>query len=141
MGIHRAQISVRFSELDPYAHVNHAVYATYCEVARTEALAAVGLPIQELASAGYQFVVTELNLRFRRAAVAGDVLDIDTWLSEMGRASTRWSQRITLDGAAVVDAELKVGVCGPDGRPRRPEPWVFERLAPLAGEDGPPIGS
>ena len=35
MGRHLSTITVRFAELDPYAHVNHAVYATYCEVART----------------------------------------------------------------------------------------------------------
>ena len=37
LGAHVTSLAVRFNELDPYAHVNHAVYATYCEVARTEA--------------------------------------------------------------------------------------------------------
>ena len=34
---HETTIAVRFSELDPYGHVNHAVYLTYFEQARCEA--------------------------------------------------------------------------------------------------------
>ena len=54
---HRTTIAVRFAELDPYRHVNHAVYLTYFEVARTEALASVDLGLDDVAVAGYQFVV------------------------------------------------------------------------------------
>ncbi len=129
--VHVSTISVRFNELDPYAHVNHAVYAIYCEVARTEALAAIGLSIEELARRGFQFVVTELSLRFRKPAVAGDVLSVDTWLSEIGRASTRWSQRIRRGGELLVEAELKVGVANSLGRPTRPPPEMVATLEAL----------
>lgn len=129
--VHVSTISVRFNELDPYAHVNHAVYAIYCEVARTEALAAIGLSIEELARQGFQFVVTELSLRFRKPAVAGDVLSVDTWLSEIGRASTRWSQRIRRGDELLVEAELKVGVANSLGRPTRPTPEMVATLEAL----------
>ena len=130
---HQTQTSVRFAELDPYAHVNHAVYLTYMEVARTEALTAVGLPLQDLAAEGYQFVVTELAVRYRRAATAGETLTVETAVTELGRASTRWSQRILrwADGEAMVTGELKVGVTDRSGRPTKPPSWVFERLRPL----------
>ena len=42
---HRTPISVRFSEVDPYRHVNHAVYIVYFEEGRTAALAAAGLDL------------------------------------------------------------------------------------------------
>lgn len=129
--VHVSTIAVRFNELDPYAHVNHAVYATYCEVARTEALAAIGLSIEELARQGFQFVVTELSLRFRKPAVAGDILSVDTWLSEIGRASTRWSQRIRRGDELLVEAELKVGVANGLGRPTRPTPEMVATLGAL----------
>lgn len=128
---HVSTIAVRFNELDPYAHVNHAVYATYCEVARTEALAAIGLSIEELARRGFQFVVTDLSLRYRKPAVAGDTLSVDTWLSEIGRASTRWSQRIRRGGELLVEAELKVGVANSLGRPTRPTPEMVATLGAL----------
>lgn len=128
---HVSTIAVRFNELDPYAHVNHAVYATYCEVARTEALAAIGLSIEELARQGFQFVVTDLSLRYRKPAVAGDTLSVDTWLSAIGRASTRWSQRIRRGGELLVEAELKVGVANSLGRPTRPTPEMVATLGAL----------
>lgn len=142
MGRHVTTIAVRFAELDPYAHVNHAVYTTYCEVARTEALAAIGIPLERLAAEGFQFVVTDLAMRFRRPAVAGDVVTVETWLSEIGRASTRWSQRIlriagTGDDRSVeelVTTELKVGVCNSEGRPTRPTAWMLEALEGLREE-------
>ncbi len=128
---HVTTIAVRFNELDPYAHVNHSVYATYCEVARTEALAAIGLSIEELGRQGFQFVVTELTLRFRRPAVAGDVLRVETWLSEIGRASSRWSQRILRGEDLLLEAELKVGVANSQGRATRPSPAMLETLRAL----------
>jgi acyl-CoA thioester hydrolase len=130
---HTTTIAVRFAELDPYGHVNHAVYATYFEVGRSEALASVGLPLSVLADEGYQFVVTELAIRFRRAATAGDRLTVETVVSEVGRASTRWSQRITGGGAVVATAELRAGVTDRAGRPTRPPAALLDRLAPLRG--------
>lgn len=143
---HRTIIGVRFAELDPYAHVNHAVYATYFEVARTEALAAVGIPLSLMAERGFQFVVTELAIRYRRAAGAGDVLVVETEVAQVGRASSRWSQRILrstsddpndVDSAELmVSAELKVGVTDRNGRPTKPPAWLFEGLDPLLASDG-----
>ena len=134
---HTTTIDVRFAELDPYGHVNHAVYATYFEVGRSEALDSVGLPLAALAEGGHQFVVTELVVRFRRAATAGERLTVETVVSEVGRASTRWSQRITTGGALVATAEVRAGVTDRAGRPTRPPASLFEQLAPLRGELGP----
>ncbi len=36
--MHSTELKVRFSELDPYGHVNHAVYLNYLEIGRIEAL-------------------------------------------------------------------------------------------------------
>mgnify|MGYP001822510053 FL=1 len=136
---HRTTIHVRFAELDPYAHVNHAVYVTYFEVARTEALAEVGLGLDHLARQGFQFVVTDLSVRYRRAAGAGDTLTIETGVVKVSRASSVWRQRITRPVAEgepelLVEAELKIGVTDRRGRPAKPPAWIFEALAPLVNE-------
>lgn len=131
MGVHTTPISVRFAELDPYGHVNHAVYATYFEVGRAEALDAVGLSLAALAERGFQFVVTELVVKYRRPAVAGDRLVVETRISEAGRASSRWSQRIERDGELLVTAEVRAAVTDRRGRPTRPPAWLQEALAPL----------
>lgn len=128
---HQTTIGVRFSELDPYQHVNHAVYVTYFEVARTEALVACGIPLPLMAERGCQLVVTSLEFRFRGAAVAGDQLVVETSLAQLRRASLVWSQRILRRDDVLVSAELTTGVTGVDGRPTRPPDWLFPALQPL----------
>ena len=128
---HQCTIDVRFAELDPYAHVNHAVYITYFEVARTEALAACDLPIDQLAERGYQFVVTGLEARYRRAATAGDRLTVTTRVSELRRASTVWEQEVRRGDEAMVTATITIGVTDRAGKPCRPPDWLFSSLEPL----------
>ena len=128
---HRTEIAVRFAELDPYAHVNHAVYVTYFEVARSEALASVGAPLHLMAEEGFQFVVTDIQVSFKRAAVAGELLVVETEVSEVRRASTVWSQRILRDDEVMVTGTIRAAVTDTKGRPTRPPAWLFEMLGPL----------
>ena len=129
--VHIATIDVRFAELDPYGHVNHAVYLTYLEVARTEALAACGIPIHELAERGVQLVVTAIEARYRGAAVAGDTLRIETAVGELRRARGTWRQRILRGEDELVTAEVTAGITDNEGRPTRPPDWLFPALEPL----------
>jgi len=128
---HSTTLDVRFSELDPYGHVNHAVYVTYFEVARTEALAHCELPLDELAHKGYQFVVTNIAVRFRRAATAGERLTITTEVAQVRRASSIWRQQITRGDELLVTAEVTVGITDRMGKPCKPPNWLFPALQPL----------
>lgn len=128
---HVATLDVRFSELDPYGHVNHAVYVSYFEVARTEALAACEIPLDVMAERGYQIVVTSIEVRYRRPATAGDRLTIETSLSELRRASGTWSQRICRGDEVLVTAEVKAGVTDRRGKPTKPPDWLFPALERL----------
>ena len=125
---HVTNLKVRFAELDPYAHVNHAAYVSYFEVARTEALEDCGRALEDVAAEGIQFVVTEIQVKFKKPAVQGDVLEIDTWISEIGRASTRWSQRIRRGDELLVTEDLRVAIANSQGRPTKPPSWLFEGL-------------
>ncbi|MGH1503285.1 MAG: acyl-CoA thioesterase [Acidimicrobiales bacterium] len=123
---HTTSLTVRFNELDPYAHVNHAAYVTYFEVARTEALDASDMGITRVADAGFQLVVVEINVKYRSAAVMGDALEIDTWITERKRATMRWSQALRRGDEVLVTEDIHVAVTDTDGRPVRPPAWLFE---------------
>jgi YbgC/YbaW family acyl-CoA thioester hydrolase len=122
--------------LDPYGHVNHAVYAVYFEVGRAESLERAGVDLHALARTGVQLVVTDLRVRFRRPAVAGDELDVVSTIVRLGRVSSAWRQVIERDGEVVCEADLKIGTVGASGRPSRLDPEVAARLAPLLDESG-----
>ncbi len=124
-------IEVRFSELDPYGHLNHAVYATYFETARVIALREVDLDLVALAADGIQFVVTQVVLDYKRPAMANDVVTITTEVSEVRRASTVWGQRMLRGDDVLATATVRSAIIDDRGKPVRPPAWVFERLAPL----------
>jgi acyl-CoA thioester hydrolase len=119
MTIHRTTIKVRFGELDPYNHVNHAVYLAYLEAGRTEAMEAVGMSIHELSVAGWNMVVTDVWVKFRAPALAGDTVIIETGIAEMGRVSGTWKQRILRGDEVLIEADIRAGSVGGDGRPKR----------------------
>lgn len=124
---------MRFSELDPYNHVNHAAYVTYFEAGRTEALTDVDLALDELLAAGHTIVVTELAVRYRVPAGAGDDLVVETTVDEIRGASSVWSQRILRGDEVIATATVRAGFTDADGRPARIPADVRERLAGLGG--------
>ena len=128
---HETTIDVRFSELDPYGHVNHAVYVTYLEIGRTTALADCGVPINKMADDGFQMVVTGIEVLFKRSAGPGETLVVESTIGEVKRASAVWHQRIVRDGEELISAKVKAGITNSQGRPCRPPEWLFPSLQPL----------
>lgn len=127
---HLLPIRPRFGELDPYNHVNHSVYLAWFEAARCEALESIDLALHTLAVRGLQIVVTDVIVKYRRPARAGDDLLVETAVTEIGGITSTWSQRLIRtprpeasgDEArreVLCEAEVRAGVCDLDGRPTR----------------------
>ena len=115
-------IHVRWGELDPYNHVNHATYLSYLEHARIAALDSIGWGMDVIAAAGYQVVVVRIDIRFRSPATAGDTLTIDTSLKHLGASESVWSQVIRRGDEIIAEAEVHSCATNPEGRPvRAPE--------------------
>ncbi|MFQ5968056.1 MAG: acyl-CoA thioesterase [Acidimicrobiia bacterium] len=124
---HRFRVKVRFAELDPYDHVNHAVYFTYCETARIELLDEIGWGMDKLAEMDRHIVVSEVSARFLAAAELGDELVVET-IVDVKRITSRWSQRILRNGEPIVEAELTGAVTDLAGRPLRIPAGLAEAL-------------
>lgn len=132
MAAHMTHHRVRFHELDPYDHVNHAMYVTYFEIGRVDTLDEIDLGLDMLKAEGFQFVVTRLEVRFRLAATAGDDLVISTGVTRFGRASTVWRQEILRGDDVIATGEVTVAVTDRSGKPVRPAPHIFEKLQTIA---------
>lgn len=128
---HVTTVKVRFNELDPYGHVNHAQYVSYFEHGRTEALEQLGLGLHDMAAKGIQVVVMEITVSYKRPAVAGDELSIETWISEMRRASTVWEQCILRGDEICSVITVRAGITDTTGKPIRPPEWLFDAMRPL----------
>jgi len=100
-------IKVRGYHLDVYQHVNNARYLEFLEEARWQWLEEVEafhwLQEQKLA-----FVVVNININYRRPAVLGDVLTIDSEITQLNGKSGIIAQRVLLAGqdTVVADAAL-----------------------------------
>ena len=97
-------IKVRGYHLDVYQHVNNARYLEFLEDARWEWLEEVEafhwLQEQKLA-----FVVVNININYRRPAVLGDVLTIDSEITQLNGKSGIIAQRVLLAGQETVVAD------------------------------------
>ena len=128
-------LRVRFHELDPYGHVNHAVYLSYLEVARIDHLAARGIDLLELtARTGAQLVVVGIEVDYLAPAAARDELTVTCRLHERRRASARFDQEIRRGGTVLVRARVRTATIDPAGRPMA---LPAELLAALDALEGP----
>jgi len=97
-------IKVRGYHLDVYQHVNNARYLEFLEEARWQWLEEVNafnwLKEQQLA-----FVVVNININYRRPAVLGDVLAIDSEMKQLNGKSGMIAQRVVLAGSDTVVAD------------------------------------
>jgi YbgC/YbaW family acyl-CoA thioester hydrolase len=117
--VHRFEIDVRFYELDPYNHVNHAVYIQYFETARIALLADAGFTLQGMMKDGAMIVVSQIETKFLKPAEGGDHLVVETEVVGYSRVTTMWRQRILRGDEVLVRQELSAAVTNLEGRPLR----------------------
>ena len=120
MNDHHTSIRVRFSDLDPWGHVNHARYLSYFESARIELLEEIGFGILEMSAAGRQIVLVELTAKYHAASNLHDVLDITTRVESIRRATSYWHQEAHCAGSLVAAVDIRAAFTDLDGRPARP---------------------
>jgi acyl-CoA thioester hydrolase len=83
MFIAEYNIRVRYADTDQMNVVYHANYATYFEIARTEAIRTLGFTYREMEEMGIEMPVTEIDMRFLRPARYDDLLKVSTTLRHL----------------------------------------------------------
>jgi acyl-CoA thioester hydrolase len=86
MFLHRTHLRTRYAEVDRMGYVYYGNYATYFEVARTEAMRQLGLNYLELEEQGVLMPVTRYEIRYLRPAFYDDELTIETEVRDKPRA-------------------------------------------------------
>jgi len=134
----RLQLKVRHYEVDQYGHVNHAQYVHYLEVARIEALDALGLSLPEMRRQGYLILAADLSVKYLAPARPGDTLEIVTYVREFRGARSIWIQEIreATGQRLLVTAEVTGAFATEDGRPARAPDSFREKLSALLVPDG-----
>lgn len=129
------RVRVYYEDTDAGGIVYHATYLRWMERARSDWLRALGERHDALATQGLQFVVSEIDIRYRRPARLDDLLDVDLEVVEARRASLRLAQRthrVDDDGGPLAEAAVRVAVM--DRASGRPAPLPKRLLDTLGTE-------
>ena len=134
-------IRVRFYELDPYGHVNHATYLQYFEAARVHWLAEMGQGLDKLQADDCNLVVTTVACRFVSPALLNETLRIETGLVTSKRVQAQWAQvalRVTAEGddELVASQRINFATVNGAGRPIRTPATLLDAMADFQLPDG-----
>jgi acyl-CoA thioester hydrolase len=107
---HTHRLRVRYGECDPQGIVFNANYLLYTDVAFTELWREAIGPWQEMADAGYDAVVADVQLSFKAPARFDDEVDIAMEVTRLGRSSIETSVTFRRGEEVLVTGALRHAV-------------------------------
>jgi acyl-CoA thioester hydrolase len=131
--IHRMGVRIYYEDTDLSGVVYHANYLRYFERGRSEFLRAAGFDHATLLSRPdpCAFAVTEMNIKFVRAAKIDDHLLLSTVWRSFSGVRMKISQKLTRGGETIATAEVEACTLTLDARARRPPRELVDALRPL----------
>ena len=126
--MHETPIGVRFSELDPYGHVNHVVYLAYLEQGRVDLMEQLGWGLDRMRDEGFGVIVVNVEIRYVSPSHYGDHLTVRTGIESMRAMSSWWTQEIVRDDTLVATARVRGATVDLEGRPCRAPAELVEAL-------------
>ena len=118
--VHRYSSRVYYEDTDAGGIVYHANYLRFAERARTEMMRAAGVPHAEMvARDGVMFAVSRCEVDYLRPARLDDLLDIETRLVEVGRATVDLEQIVRREGVDLARIRIRLACVDANGRPTR----------------------
>lgn len=133
MFISESSLRVRYAETDQMGYVYYGNYATYYEVARTEAIRALGLPYKELEDQeGVMMPVLENYTKFIKPALYDDLLRIVVKVPEMPGVRMRFEYEIYNEQGELLNTgyTVLVFVNKQTGRPCRMPEGMTTKMEP-----------
>jgi acyl-CoA thioester hydrolase len=132
-GITTIRRRVDYSETDQQSVVYHARYLVWLDVARTEHLRTTGMSYREIEAAGYQLMVSELSIRYRRPARYDDPVRVRVWVKEAASRRVTFGYAVEHDETddLLATATTALFIVDASQRLTRFPEDVFTRLVPV----------
>jgi acyl-CoA thioester hydrolase len=123
---------VNYSETDQMGLVYHANYVIWLDVARTEHLRGTGVTYKEMEAQGVYLAVTDLQVRYRRAARYDDLVRVRCWVREVASRRVTFGYAVERAGTDELLATAQTSLMALDRghSPTRIPEHVRELLAP-----------
>ena len=113
------EIQVQYRDLDPRAHVNHAVYVSYMEQAKGRFMAdELGVALDSADT-----VVRHLEVDYSAPVEAGRTVAVSVRPAGVGETSFTLEYELAVAGDVVATGRTVSVLLGPDGPRPLPEGW------------------
>ena len=136
---HVLPVRVYYEDTDFTGVVYHANYLRYFERGRSDFLRMAGVSHTDLLAHDQPtaFVVTRMEVDFRKPARIDDALLVRTTYDEARGPRLAISQRIVRGEEVIAQAAVFAACISMDGRPRKPPPGLVEALRPWFAPPAP----
>ena len=125
----RGSDTIRFADLDPQGHVNHAKFATYMETSRA---AVIRDPDLSLQVEGTTSVMARIEINYLREMQWPGTVEIGTGVAEIGRSSYTFAHALFQNGECAGTGRVTMVLIDRKTRRSRPlPPELIERLKRL----------
>ena len=129
---HTLTLRVRYGETDQMGYAYYGQYASYCEVARVEALRHLGISYKQLEDEGIMLPVLEHHAYYHQPAYYDDLLTITVYIKKMPTAAIQFHYTFhNQDNEQIHSAETKLVFVNSDSKkPCRPPQPLLTLLSP-----------
>ncbi|ATQ41411.1 tol-pal system-associated acyl-CoA thioesterase [Caulobacter mirabilis] len=133
---HILPVRVYYEDTDFTGVVYHANYVRYFERGRSDFLRLAGVSHTELLDRHdpAAFVVTKIDIDFRKPARIDDALQVRTTYDSAKGPRLHITQRITRGEELIAEAKVSAACITMDGRPRKPPPGLVDAIKPYFHE-------
>ena len=134
---HILPVRIYYEDTDFSGLVYHANYVRYFERGRSDFLRLAGVSHTDLLERHdpAAFVVTRMEIDFKRPARIDDALQVRTTYDAARGARLSITQRITRGEELIVQAQVSAACISLDGKPRKPPSGLVEALRPWFCKD------
>jgi acyl-CoA thioester hydrolase len=84
------KLRIRYAETDRMGYAYYGNYATYFEVARVEAMRALGIPYKKLEDEGIILPVAEFHVKYKKPAYYDDEITVKVTIKEIPKIRFRF---------------------------------------------------
>ncbi len=129
--VSRTEVEARSYELDPYGHVNNAVFVSWLEHGRSVYLRERGMTWQSLPEEfGVRVVVVHQAISYRLEIRQDDRLEVRSRIESFGNTSFPFHQMIVCpDGTVAAEGKVVMVSVTLDGKPVPVPPALRDRLS------------
>lgn len=129
--MNKIEIKIYYEDTDCGGVVYYGNYLRYMERGRTEYLAGRGVSVKKLMDQGTIFVVSRAEVDYKSSARYGDIIVLETAITEKTGATLLFKHRMTekITGRLLVEGKVRMVCTDLTSKPKRLPKEMMERVS------------